>query len=97
MGRLSGGLYVVTSSQGEGSDQRRGAMVASWVSQASFNPPGLTVAVAKDRAIEALMQVGDRFVINILKEGNYQKLLRQYLLLIILKKPSPSSLLRLWL
>ena len=54
-------------------------MVASWVSQASFEPPGLTVAVAKDRAIEALMQVGDRFVLNILREDNHQDLLRHFL------------------
>lgn len=33
-------------------------MVASWVSQASFEPLGLTIAVAKDRAIESMMQVG---------------------------------------
>lgn len=33
------------------------AMVASWVSQASFEPLGLTIAVAKDRAIESMMQV----------------------------------------
>ena len=79
MGRISGGLYVVTASQGDGQNQRRGAMVASWVSQASFNPPGITVAVAKDRAIETLMQVGDRFVINVLQENNYQKLFRQFL------------------
>ena len=32
-------------------------MVASWVSQASFEPLGLTIAVAKDRAIESMMQV----------------------------------------
>ena len=31
--------------------------IASWVAQASFEPLGLTVAVAKDRAIESLMQV----------------------------------------
>lgn len=31
-------------------------MIASWVAQASFEPLGLTVAVAKDRAIESLMQ-----------------------------------------
>ena len=67
LGRVSGGLYVVTASQGSGESQRRSAMVASWVSQASFSPPGLTVAVAKDRAIEALMQVGDRFVLNVLR------------------------------
>ena len=79
LGRLSGGLYVVTASQGDGESLRRSAMVASWVSQASFSPPGLTVAVAKDRAIEALMQVGDRFVLNVLREDNHQPLLRHFL------------------
>ena len=79
LGRLSGGLYVVTARQGEGEAARSGAMVASWVSQASFEPPGLTVAVAKDRAIEALLQVDDRFVLNILREDNHQQLLRHFL------------------
>ncbi len=79
LGRISGGLYIVTASQGDQSNDRRGAMVASWVTQASFNPPGITVAVAKDRAIEALMQVGDRFVLNVLREDNFQPLLRHFL------------------
>jgi len=79
LGRLSGGLYVVTARQGEGETTRSGAMVASWVSQASFEPPGLTVAVAKDRAIEALLQVEDRFVLNILREDSHQPLLRHFL------------------
>ena len=79
LGRISGGLYVVTASQGEGESLRRSAMVASWVSQASFNPPGLSVAVAKDRAIETLMQVGDRFVLNVLRKDNYQKIMRHFL------------------
>jgi flavorubredoxin/flavin reductase (DIM6/NTAB) family NADH-FMN oxidoreductase RutF len=79
LGRLSGGLYVVTARQGEGETARAGAMVASWVSQASFEPPGLTLAVAKDRAIEALLQVDDRFVLNILREDNHQPLLRHFL------------------
>ncbi len=75
LGRLSGGLYIVTARQ----EERSSAMVASWVSQASFDPPGLSIAVAKDRAIEALMQVDDRFVLNILREDNYQPLLRHFL------------------
>ena len=79
LGRISGGLYVVTASQGEGESQRRSAMVASWVSQASSTPPGLTIAVAKDRAIEALMQVGDRFVLNVLRQDNHQQLMRHFL------------------
>ena len=79
LGRLSGGLYVVTARQGEGENLRSGAMVASWVSQASFDPPGISIAVAKDRAIESLLQVGDRFVLNILREDNHQPLLRHFL------------------
>jgi len=79
LGRISGGLYVLTARQEENGVQRSGAMVASWVSQASFKPPGLTVAVAKDRAIEALMQVGDRFVLNVLRQGNHRVLLRHFL------------------
>lgn len=75
IGRISGGLYIITAQKGE----VKGAMLASWVSQASFNPPGFTVAVAKDRAIESLMQVGDRFVLNILEEGNYQILMKHFL------------------
>ena len=54
MGRLSTGLYVVTAAH----DNAKSAMVASWVQQASFKPLGLTIAIAKDRAIEALLQVG---------------------------------------
>ena len=79
LGRLSGGLYVVTASEGSGSSLRQSAMVASWVSQASFSPPGITVAVAKDRAIESFMQVNKTFVVNILREDNFQKMFRHFL------------------
>jgi flavorubredoxin/flavin reductase (DIM6/NTAB) family NADH-FMN oxidoreductase RutF len=75
IGRISGGLYIITTRKGD----RSGAMVASWVTQASFDPPGFTVAVAKDRAIESLLQVGDQFVLNILEEGNYQTLMKHFL------------------
>ncbi|MEQ8996261.1 MAG: diflavin flavoprotein [Coleofasciculus sp. B1-GNL1-01] len=75
LGRISGGLYIITAHKGD----INGAMLASWVSQASFKPLGLTIAVAKDRAIESLMQVGDRFVLNILEEGNYQALMKHFL------------------
>ncbi|MDB9315128.1 diflavin flavoprotein [Spirulina sp. CS-785/01] len=65
VGRIVGSLSVVTTKKGELSN----AMLASWVSQASFSPPGLTVAVAKERAIEGLLYNNDQFVLNILKEG----------------------------
>lgn len=75
IGRISGGLYIITAKKGEAS----GAMLASWVTQASFDPPGFTVAVAKDRAIESLLQVDDTFVLNILEEGKYQPLMKHFL------------------
>ncbi|MBD0343962.1 MAG: diflavin flavoprotein, partial [Coleofasciculus sp. Co-bin14] len=75
LGRISGGLYIITTKKGD----IKGAMLASWVSQASFQPLGLTIAVAKDRAIESLMHVGDRFVLNVLEEGNYQSLMKHFL------------------
>ncbi|MGC1393889.1 MAG: diflavin flavoprotein [Coleofasciculaceae cyanobacterium] len=75
LGRISGGLYIITAARGD----VKSAMLASWVTQASFKPLGLTIAVAKDRAIESLMQVGDRFVLNVLEEGNYQGLMKHFL------------------
>ncbi|GAB4342720.1 MAG: diflavin flavoprotein [Cyanophyceae cyanobacterium] len=75
LGRLSGGLYIITARKGNLSS----AMLASWVAQASFEPLGVSIAVAKERAIESLMQVGDRFVLNILEEGNYSHLMRHFL------------------
>jgi flavorubredoxin/flavin reductase (DIM6/NTAB) family NADH-FMN oxidoreductase RutF len=75
VGRIVGSLCVVTAKQGDVSS----AMLASWVSQATFNPPGFTVAVAKDRAIESLMYPGGKFVLNILAEGNHLGLMKHFL------------------
>jgi flavorubredoxin/flavin reductase (DIM6/NTAB) family NADH-FMN oxidoreductase RutF len=75
LGRLSSGLYILTTQKGNVSS----AMVASWVAQASFKPLGVSVAVAKDRAIESLLHVGDCFVLNVLEEGNYQGLMKHFL------------------
>lgn len=75
LGRLVGSLCVVTTRQGEVSS----AMLASWVAQATFSPPGFTVAVAKDRAIESLLYPGKPFVLNILAEDNYLGLMKHFL------------------
>jgi flavorubredoxin/flavin reductase (DIM6/NTAB) family NADH-FMN oxidoreductase RutF len=75
LGRVSGGLYIITARKGEIAS----AMLASWVTQASLSPLGVAIAVAKDRAIEALLHTGDRFVLNVLEEDNYQPLMRHFL------------------
>jgi flavorubredoxin/flavin reductase (DIM6/NTAB) family NADH-FMN oxidoreductase RutF len=65
VGRVVGSVCVLAAKR----DGVTSAMLASWVTQASFNPPGLTVAVAKERAVESLTHTEDKFVLNILKEG----------------------------
>ncbi|MEH1948351.1 MAG: diflavin flavoprotein [Nostoc sp.] len=75
VGRIVGSLCVLTAKEGD----RSSAMLASWVSQASFSPPGLTIAVAKDRAVETLTHTGNKFVLNILKEGNHLGLMKHFL------------------
>ncbi|MGB7247743.1 MAG: diflavin flavoprotein [Phormidesmis sp.] len=75
IGRLVGSMCVVTAKQGDIS----GAMLASWVSQATFTPPGFTVAVAKDRAIEGMMYSGSSFALNILAEGKHLGPMKHFL------------------
>ena len=79
LGRVVGSLCVLTTQKGEDGHHLSGAMVASWVSQASFTPPGFTVAVAKDRAVEALLHIGDRFTLNVLAAGRENGAMKQFL------------------
>ena len=73
VGRVTGSLCVLTAQQ----DDTRLGVLTSWVSQASFNPPGLTIAIAKDQTADLLAHTGEPFVLNILKQG---KNLRRYFL-----------------
>ncbi|MEP0918269.1 diflavin flavoprotein [Leptolyngbya sp. DQ-M1] len=75
LGRISGGLYIITAKKGDISS----AMLASWVAQASSEPLGVSIAVAKDRAIESFLHIGDHFVLNALEEGKYQALMKHFL------------------
>ncbi|MEO1002373.1 MAG: diflavin flavoprotein [Cyanobacteria bacterium J06638_7] len=79
LGRVVGSLCVLTTVRGEGENRLSGAMVASWVSQASFSPPGLTVAVARDRAVETLLHVGDRFSLNVLAASRESGPMKRFL------------------
>ena len=49
LGRVPSGVYILTTHH-EGQPL---AMMASWVQQASFEPPTVGVAVAKDRPLAA--------------------------------------------
>ncbi|AZB72983.1 diflavin flavoprotein [Synechococcus elongatus] len=75
VGRILGSLCVLTTQK----EEIRSGMLASWVSQATFNPPGISVAVARDRAVESLLHQGDRFVLNILGENKNVAIQKHFL------------------
>ena len=62
LGRVASGLYIVTAESGDS----RAAFLASWVAQAGFSPPAISVAIKQDRAIMRMMGRDARFALNIL-------------------------------
>lgn len=67
IGCLASGVYIVTAQH----DGQKAGMIASWVMQAGFAPPALTVAVAPDRHVGELIQKSGRFTVNVLGEGQF--------------------------
>ncbi|MBD2166278.1 flavin reductase [Calothrix membranacea FACHB-236] len=65
VGRIIGSLCVVTTRD---RDHHKG-ILTSWVSQATFNPPGIMIAIAQEQNADLMRHPGDKFVLNILKEG----------------------------
>ncbi|MEA5508015.1 diflavin flavoprotein [Halotia wernerae UHCC 0503] len=65
VGRIIGSLCVVTTRD---QDTHKGVLT-SWVSQATFNPPGIMIAIADEQNADLMCHPGDQFVLNILKEG----------------------------
>ena len=66
IGAIPSGLFIVTSQQ----NGKTATMLASWVQQAGFDPPSVTIIVGKGRPIESFLTVGSPVVINIAEKGN---------------------------
>lgn len=62
LGRIPSGCSILTATAGT----RSTGILASWIQQASFEPPLLTVCVKKGRPIEQIIDQSGRFVINVL-------------------------------
>ncbi|MGB5592451.1 MAG: diflavin flavoprotein, partial [Crocosphaera sp.] len=65
VGRIIGSICVVTTNQ----NGRDHAFLTSWVSQASFNPPALMIAISQKQWANSCLEIGESFVLNILQEG----------------------------
>ena len=74
LGRIPGGLFVVTW-QEEAVDK---TMLTSWLMQAGFNPPAISIAVGNGRHFLAAVGSGNfQFVVNVLSE-NQRRLLGKF-------------------
>jgi len=68
LGRIPSGIFILTVL----SDGQATGMLASWVMQAGFEPPSVTVAVKHGRYIADWLSGGSPFVLNLVGEGgNY--------------------------
>jgi 3-hydroxy-9,10-secoandrosta-1,3,5(10)-triene-9,17-dione monooxygenase reductase component len=73
LGRIPSGVYILTASHAGASS----AMLASWVQQAAFDPPAISVAVAKGRPIVELIRAGKRFAISVIPQDD-KTLMKRY-------------------
>ena len=64
VGRIVGPICVLTTCN----DNVHRGVLTSWVSQATFNPPGIMIALAESQDV-SIGDPGDKFVLNILNEG----------------------------
>ncbi len=66
IGCIPSGLFIIVTRQ----DSQTATMLASWVQQAAFDPPAVTFAVAKGRAIASALQPGCPLTVNVLEKGS---------------------------
>jgi flavin reductase (DIM6/NTAB) family NADH-FMN oxidoreductase RutF len=66
LGRIPSGLYILTVEHGE----RATGMLASWVQQAGFDPPMVTVAIRRDRHVADWVAASGKFTLNQLAIGS---------------------------
>jgi flavin reductase (DIM6/NTAB) family NADH-FMN oxidoreductase RutF len=73
LGRIPSGLFILTARRGK----HETGMLASWVMQAGFEPPMVSVALQQQRYVTEWLSHGSPFVLNILSE-NEKSLLRHF-------------------
>src|SRR5215470_17664261 len=66
IGRLTSGVYVITL-KANGAPE---GILMTWIGQAAFEPPLISVAVKKGRPILDHLSKGARFAINVLSKKN---------------------------
>jgi flavin reductase (DIM6/NTAB) family NADH-FMN oxidoreductase RutF len=75
IGRIPSGVFILTAVSDDG--RETAAMMASWVQQAAFDPPALTVAIAKERPIGQIIRASRKFALSVVPD-NDTMLMKRY-------------------
>ena len=73
LGRIPSGVFILTTNGAGGPE----AMMASWVQQASFDPPAVSIAVARGRPLAAAVKASGMVSISVVPEGD-TSLMKKY-------------------
>jgi flavin reductase (DIM6/NTAB) family NADH-FMN oxidoreductase RutF len=73
LGRVPSGVYILTARH----DGQSAAMMVSWVQQAAFQPPAVSVAVQKDRPLREMIHASRSFALAVVGEGE-SSLMKKY-------------------
>jgi flavin reductase (DIM6/NTAB) family NADH-FMN oxidoreductase RutF len=73
LGRISSGVFILTASH----EGRSTAMLASWVQQASFAPPAVSMALAKGRAVAEMIRASECFALSVVSKED-TSLMKRY-------------------
>ena len=73
LGRVPSGVYIMTALH----DARPLAMMVSWVQQAAFDPPAVSVAVHKERPMRQAVRASGRLALAVVPEGD-TSLMKKY-------------------
>ena len=66
LGRTPSGIFILTAADGNGKET---GLLVSWVQQASFEPPMVTVAVNRERYLHQWLQDAPQMAINLIAES----------------------------
>jgi flavin reductase (DIM6/NTAB) family NADH-FMN oxidoreductase RutF len=67
LGRVPSGVFILIAGNGSGAVT---GLLASWIQQASFQPPQVTVAVNKSRYLNEWMSIGAPLTLNQVAKGD---------------------------
>jgi 3-hydroxy-9,10-secoandrosta-1,3,5(10)-triene-9,17-dione monooxygenase reductase component len=73
IGRIPSGVFILTTAH----NGEAAAMMASWVQQAAFDPPAVSIAIAKGRAIGEMIRASGKLALSVVPEGD-TSLMKRY-------------------